>query len=74
MDKKFTPQKLIAFMTDTISWSLSGGIGYQLFLCSLMAVMLLGVFAYFTQFDHRAYVRRFRPLAGYLAGRLGHQH
>jgi Ni/Fe-hydrogenase subunit HybB-like protein len=51
MVKKSTPQKLISFMVDTLSWSLSGGIGYQLFLCSLLSVMLLGVYAYFVQFD-----------------------
>jgi molybdopterin-containing oxidoreductase family membrane subunit len=43
-------KRLLAFVTDTISWNLSGGIGYQLFLCLLGALMVLGVYAYFVQF------------------------
>jgi molybdopterin-containing oxidoreductase family membrane subunit len=43
-------KRLLAFVTDTISWNLSGGIGYQLFLCLLAALMVLGVYAYFVQF------------------------
>jgi len=30
-------------------WNLSGGIGYQIFLCFLAAFMVLGVYAYFVQ-------------------------
>jgi molybdopterin-containing oxidoreductase family membrane subunit len=41
---------LIAFVSDTISWNLSGGIGYQLYLCLLAAFVLLGIYAYFVQF------------------------
>lgn len=40
---------MIAFVKDTVSWSLSGGIGYQLFLCFLAVLMLLGVYAYILQ-------------------------
>jgi len=49
MMKKSFIKELIAFIKDTVSWSLSGGIGYQLFLCLLAALMVLGVYAYFIQ-------------------------
>jgi len=42
-------KELFAFSKDTISWSLSGGIVYQLYLCVLAALMVLGVYAYFVQ-------------------------
>jgi Ni/Fe-hydrogenase subunit HybB-like protein len=42
-------KELFAFAKDTISWSLSGGIVYQLYLCVLTALMVLGVYAYFVQ-------------------------
>ena len=51
MIKKSTRKELIAFFTDIISWNLSGGIGYQLYLCFLAALMVLGVYAYFVQFN-----------------------
>jgi len=46
-----TIKEIIAFVRDTISWSLSGGIVYQLFLCLLAAMMLLGVYGYVVQFN-----------------------
>ncbi len=46
-----TVKEIIAFIRDTISWSLSGGIVYQLFLCLLAAVMVLGVYGYVVQFN-----------------------
>ena len=46
-----TVKEIIAFMRDTISWSLSGGIVYQLFLCLLAVTMLLGVYGYVVQFN-----------------------
>jgi molybdopterin-containing oxidoreductase family membrane subunit len=49
MMKRSFIKELIAFIKDTVSWSLSGGIGYQLFLCLLAVLMLLGVYAYFIQ-------------------------
>ena len=49
MMKKPFIKELVAFIKDTVSWSLSGGIGYQLFLCLLTALMVLGVYAYFIQ-------------------------
>ena len=51
MIKKSTRKELIAFFTDIISWNLSGGIGYQLYMCFLAALMVLGVYAYFVQFN-----------------------
>lgn len=50
MMKKSSPQKgVISFVADGIAWNLSGGIGYQLYLCILAAFMVLGVYAYFVQ-------------------------
>jgi len=46
-----TIKELIAFTKDAISWSLSGGIGYQLYLCFLAALMVLGVYAYVVQIN-----------------------
>ena len=42
-------KELTAFTLDVIKWSLSGGIVYQLYLCLLAVLMLLGVYAYFVQ-------------------------
>jgi Ni/Fe-hydrogenase subunit HybB-like protein len=45
-----SPQKgVVSFVADGIAWNLSGGIGYQLYLCVLAALMVLGVYAYFVQ-------------------------
>jgi molybdopterin-containing oxidoreductase family membrane subunit len=44
-----TVKEVIAFTKDVISWSLSGGMGYQIYLCFLAAFMMLGVYAYFVQ-------------------------
>jgi molybdopterin-containing oxidoreductase family membrane subunit len=49
MIHKATVKELTAFVKDTISWSLSGGIVYQLYLCLLAALMVLGVYAYAIQ-------------------------
>ena len=40
---------MINFLIDVVRWSLSGGIMYQVFLCLLAVLMLLGVFAYLVQ-------------------------
>jgi molybdopterin-containing oxidoreductase family membrane subunit len=40
----------ISFIRDIIAWNLSGGIGYQLFLCVLAGFMMLGIYAYLIQF------------------------
>lgn len=42
---------LVAFVKDTITWNLSGGIGYQLYLSVLALFMVLGIYAYFVQFN-----------------------
>jgi molybdopterin-containing oxidoreductase family membrane subunit len=41
--------EVIAFVKDVITWSLSGGLAYQIYLCILAALMVLGVYAYFVQ-------------------------
>ncbi len=47
---KNSPKKgLISFVSDVIAWNLSGGIGYQIFLCCLAALVMLGVYAYSVQ-------------------------
>lgn len=38
-----------SFVTDAIVWNLSGGIGYQIFLCCLAAFVMLGIYAYSVQ-------------------------
>jgi molybdopterin-containing oxidoreductase family membrane subunit len=53
--EKIMPHKLsiikevTAFVKDVITWSLSGGLAYQIYLCILVALMVLGVYAYFVQ-------------------------
>jgi molybdopterin-containing oxidoreductase family membrane subunit len=53
--EKIMPHKLsiikevTAFIKDVITWSLSGGLVYQIYLCILAALMVLGVYAYFVQ-------------------------
>jgi len=51
MAKKSTDKGFVSFVTDIISWNLSGGIGYQLYLCLLAAFMVLGIYAYLVQFN-----------------------
>jgi molybdopterin-containing oxidoreductase family membrane subunit len=40
---------IISFVTDVIRWNLTGGIGYQIYLCGLAAMAMLGVYAYSVQ-------------------------
>jgi Ni/Fe-hydrogenase subunit HybB-like protein len=40
---------ILSFVTDVIKWNLSGGIGYQLYLCGLVAMVMLGIYAYSVQ-------------------------
>jgi len=42
-------KEVIAFVKDVITWSLSGGLVYQIYLCLLAALMVLGVYAYVVQ-------------------------
>ncbi len=49
--RKSPIKDIIPFVKDTIYWNLSGGFGYQVFLCILAATMVLGVYAYLVQFN-----------------------
>jgi len=49
MKKIATINEFTTFFKDTTLWSLSGGLVYQIYLCILVALMLLGVYAYFVQ-------------------------
>ena len=42
-------KKLLSFFTDSIIWNLSGSIRYQVYLCFLVALMVIGVYAYSIQ-------------------------
>lgn len=44
-------REVAAFVKDVITWSLSGGLVYQIYLCVLAALMVLGVYAYFVQIN-----------------------
>jgi molybdopterin-containing oxidoreductase family membrane subunit len=50
MKSKTLVKDVFAFTKDAVTWSLSGGMVYQLFLCLLAAFMLFGVYAYLVQF------------------------
>jgi len=50
MEKQSPVRELTLFVKDVVQWSLSGGLGYQIYLCCLAALMVLGVYAYFVQF------------------------
>jgi Ni/Fe-hydrogenase subunit HybB-like protein len=50
MSQKSNTGGVFAFIKDSIIWSLSGGIGYQIFLCCLTLLMLVGVYSYVVQF------------------------
>jgi len=49
--KTSSDKSLATFIKDIIYWNLSGGIGYQIYLCFLAAFMMLGVYAYMVQFN-----------------------
>jgi len=49
MLKNSSKKGIISFVTDVIAWNLSGGIAYQIFLCCLAALVMLGVYAYSVQ-------------------------
>ena len=42
-------KRVVSFVADVAVWNLRGGIGYQLFLCALVVIMMLGVYAYSVQ-------------------------
>ncbi len=47
--KTSTKKGVVSFVVDGITWNLTGGIGYQIYLCCLAAFMVLGVYAYSVQ-------------------------
>lgn len=49
MIEKPSRKGLLSFGKDALLWNLSGGIGYQMYLSSLAALMVLGVYAYSVQ-------------------------
>lgn len=51
MPYSYSGQGFFSFIKDTVLWNLSGGTLYQLYLCVLVLFMLIGVYAYFVQFD-----------------------
>ena len=51
MIEKSSAKRVFRFFIDVFKWSLSGGTGYQLFLCVLVIFMLLGVYAYMIQWN-----------------------
>ena len=48
MDKS-SNKGIISFVWDGILWNLSGGIVYQIYLCCLAAMVMLGIYAYSVQ-------------------------
>ncbi len=43
-------KNLFSFIKDILVWNLSGSIGYQIYLCLLLCLMLTGIYGYFVQF------------------------
>lgn len=50
MKKNTVSKGLLSFIRDTLLINLSGSIGYQIYLCILVCLMLTGVYGYFIQF------------------------
>ena len=50
MNAKQSQKGFFTFVREAVVWNLSGSIGYQLFLCILMCLMLVGVYGYVIQF------------------------
>ncbi len=50
MTRTQSKKSLLSFFKDAISWNLSGGTGYQIYLCVLLLFMTLGLYAYSVQF------------------------
>lgn len=46
---KSSNKGIISFVWDGILWNLSGGIAYQIYLCCLAALVMLGIYAYSVQ-------------------------
>jgi Ni/Fe-hydrogenase subunit HybB-like protein len=49
--KKSIGKEVVAFVKDAVLWNLSGGLGYQLYLCILAAMIMIGIYAYFIQIN-----------------------
>ena len=47
--EKVCKKELYRLLADVIVWNLSGGIGYQIYLCGLAAMVMLGIYAYSVQ-------------------------
>lgn len=41
---------VFSFIKDTLIWNLSGSTGYQLYLCFLLCLMMIGIYGYVVQF------------------------
>jgi Ni/Fe-hydrogenase subunit HybB-like protein len=50
MNQDQSQKNFLTFVRDTLSWNFSGSIGYQLYLCFTLCLMLTGIFGYFIQF------------------------
>ena len=50
MKKDTSSRDLLSFIKDTVLWNLSGSIGYQIYLCILICLMLTGVYGFVLQF------------------------
>ncbi|MCP4020595.1 MAG: polysulfide reductase NrfD [Desulfobacteraceae bacterium] len=50
MKKNTALKDLFSFVRDTFIWNISGSIGYQIYLCILVCLMMAGVYGYFIQF------------------------
>jgi len=51
MNQAHSKKSLVTFIRDTLSWNFTGSIGYQLFLCFTLCLMVTGVYGYFIQFS-----------------------
>lgn len=50
MQTRSDQKNVYTFVRDAVLWNLSGPLGYQIFLCILVALMLTGVYGYVVQF------------------------
>ena len=51
MEERSLTRRAISFVVDATRWNLTGGIGYQLFLCFLALFIVIGIYAYFVQLN-----------------------
>ncbi len=50
MNNRHPKTGIVSFIKDTIKWNMSGSLGYKLFLCILIGLMITGVCGYIIQF------------------------